>query len=164
MSPAVTRLSALVALLLVPATGFASDRAWNGAAIAGDGGPFPATLEAIQANVFTPSCALSFCHGDAMQAGMDLRDGHSYDSIVDVPSVELAGWDRIEPFDPDHSYLICKLEACPSIVGQQMPLIGGPLDPAVIAVIRQWVLLGAPEFPQIAVEPMSWGRTKADYR
>ena len=134
----------------------------HGQAIAG--GPFPATFEAIQANVFTPSCALGFCHGAAMQAGMDLRAGAAYDMIVNVPSVELAGWDRIEPFDPANSFLVCKLEACPSLVGQQMPLIGGPLDPSVIAVIKQWVLEGALEFPNIAVEATSWGQVKATYR
>lgn len=164
MRPVATRLSALVAVLLVPASGLAADRAWDGAAIAGGGGPFPATLEAIQANVFTPSCALSFCHGAAMQAGMDLREGAAFSNIVDVPSVELTGMDRIEPFEPDNSYLICKLENCPVIVGSQMPLIGGPLGPSIIAVIREWVLIGAPEFPQIGVEPESWGRTKAQYR
>jgi hypothetical protein len=128
------------------------------------GGIFPATLEAIQENVFTPSCALSFCHGAAMSAGMDLRDGQAYSNIVNVPSVEVPGKDRIEPFDPNNSFLICKLEACPWLVGQQMPLIGGPLEQPVIDVIRAWVLAGAPEFPDVAVEPTSWGRMKAKYR
>jgi hypothetical protein len=60
--------------------------------------------------------------------------------------------------------MICKLEACPQMIGQQMPLIGGPLDPAVIAVLREWVLSGAPEFSGVAVEPSSWGQVKAEYR
>lgn len=127
-------------------------------------GVFPPTLPDIQVNVFTPSCALSFCHGAAMQAGMDLRAGAAYANIVNVPSLEVPGKDRIEPFAPDESYLICKLENCPWIVGQQMPLIGGPLDQSVINVIRQWVLLGAPETPIVSVEGTSWGRVKATYR
>jgi hypothetical protein len=122
------------------------------------------TFDSIQTNVFTPSCALSSCHGEAMQALLDLRPGNSYANLVNFPSVEFPIWDRIEPYDPDHSYLICKLEACPSIVGQQMPLIGGPLDQSVINVIREWVANGAHESSGVPVEPTSWGQVKAGYR
>jgi hypothetical protein len=132
--------------------------------VSAGGTPFPPTLPDIQANVFTPGCALSFCHGDAVQAGLDLRDGQSFSFLVDVPSVELPTMDRVEPFDPDNSYLICKLEACPSMIGQQMPLIGGPLGQEVIDVISEWILMGAPEFPNVAVEDGSWGRVKSMYR
>lgn len=122
------------------------------------------TFDSIQANLFTPSCALSSCHGQAMQATLDLRAGNSYANLVNFPSAEFPVWDRIEPYDPDQSYLICKLEACPSILGQQMPLIGGPLDQSVIDVIRQWVLDGAAEDGGVAVDPTSWGQVKANYR
>ena len=158
-----TTCSFAIALLFAAAPAFALQQTASGAVIAG-GLPFPPTFEAIQANVFTPSCALSFCHGAAMSANMDLRAGAAYASIVGVPSVEVPSLHRIEPFAPDNSYLICKLEACPQIVGQQMPLIGGPLDPAVINVLRVWVLSGAPEFGSVAVEPTSWGQVKAGYR
>jgi hypothetical protein len=126
--------------------------------------PFPATLQDIQDNVFTPGCALSFCHGAAQSANLDLRDGQSFTFLVDVPSVEVPGVDRVEPFLPDDSYLICKLENCPTIVGQQMPIIGGPLAQEVIDVIRAWIQMGAPEFPTIAVEGETWGRVKGMYR
>ncbi|MBZ0270381.1 hypothetical protein K8I85_19685 [bacterium] len=122
------------------------------------------TLDSIQANVFTPGCALSFCHGEAMSAGLDLRAGNSYASIVDVPSAEFPVWDRIEPFFPDQSYLICKLEACPSMIGQQMPLIGGPIEQPVIDVIREWVEMGAPETGAVSVDAATWGQVKASYR
>ena len=163
MNSLATPVSLMLALLLSAASSPALERTSDGVLIAG-GAPFPATFEAIQANVLTPSCALSFCHGAAMSANMDLREGAAYRNIVGVSSVEVPTLHRIEPFDPDHSYLICKLEACPEIVGQQMPLIGGPLGPEVIAVIREWVLLGAPEFPGIAVEPTSWGQVKSHSR
>jgi hypothetical protein len=155
--------TALLVSWLLPAAGLAADRTPLGAAIAG-GGPFEPTLAAIQENVFTPSCALSFCHGSSMSANLDLRDGHAYDSIVNVESVETPPALRIAPYLPDESYLICKLEACSWIVGQQMPLIGGPLEQAVIDVIRDWVAEGAPEFPTISVQAASWGRIKATYR
>jgi hypothetical protein len=150
-------------LLLSPVPGRGFERTPDGAVIAG-GGPFPPEFQAIQDHVFTPSCTLSFCHGAAQSAGMDLRAGVSYQMIVNHPSTEVPNVDRIEPFQPDNSYLICKLENCPWIVGQQMPLIGGPLSPDVIGVIRDWVALGALEFPPVAVEPTSWGRVKAMYQ
>jgi len=163
MKPVATSL--LFALLALPPAALAASRTPTGAVIAGDdGGPFPATFDAIQANVFTPSCALSFCHGAAMSGNMDLREGAAYDMIVNVASAEVPSMDRIEPFDPDASYLVCKLQACPSMIGQQMPLIGGPLDPAIIAVIRDWVLQGAPEFPDVAVDATTWGQVKSAYR
>jgi hypothetical protein len=128
------------------------------------GGPFEPSFEAIQQNVFTPTCALSSCHGASMAATLDLREGASYDMLVDIESVEVAGVDRVEPFLPDDSYLICKLENCAWIVGQPMPLIGGPLPQDQTDVIRDWISMGAPEFPTIAVEGESWGRVKAMYR
>jgi hypothetical protein len=162
------RLAILAFLLAFPGAGSAaefSNRDWNGSAIPAEGGtPFKPTLPEIQANVFTPSCALSFCHGAALQANLDLREGASFSNLVNVPSVEIPDVMRVLPYDPDASYLICKLENCPWITGSQMPLIGGPLDQAAIDVIREWITLGALEFPSISVDETSWGRVKSLYR
>ena len=153
-------------LLLVPGTGLAADhasRAWDGTGISlAGGGPFPPTLDEIQVNVFTPSCAQSFCHGEALSANLDLRPGASFSNLVNVPSVEIDGL-RVVPFEPDASYLICKLENCPEIVGSQMPVIGGPLDQSVIDVIREWIANGATKTP-ISVSPTTWSQVKALYR
>jgi hypothetical protein len=161
------RLAILAFLLALPGVGSAaefSNRDWNGSAIAVGGTPFEPTLPEIQANVFTPSCALSFCHGSAMQANMDLREGASFSNLVNVPSVEVPDHMRVLPYDPNSSYIICKLENCPWIVGNQMPLIGGPLDPTFIEVIREWITLGALEFPSVSIDETSWGSVKALYR
>jgi hypothetical protein len=163
MKPVVTSVS-LLAFVLLSAPAGSATRAFDGSLIASSSGPpFEATLPAIQANVFTPSCALSFCHGAALQAGLDLREGASFASLVNVMSVEVPSLLRVEPFAPDDSYLICKLEACGVMVGQQMPLIGGPLDQSVIDVIRQWIMNGAEEEP-IPVDATHWGRIKSLYR
>ena len=157
----------LAFLLALPRIGSAaefSNRDWSGSAIARPGVPFEPTLPEIQANVFTPSCALSFCHGAALQANLDLREGASFTNLVNVPSVEVPEAMRVLPFDPNSSYLICKLENCPWIVGNQMPLIGGPLDQSVIDNIRQWITQGALEFPSVSVDGTSWGRVKSLYR
>lgn len=155
--------------MLLPGAGSASpnaSRTWDGSAIASrsQGLPFEPIFHEIQVNIFTPNCTLSFCHGAAMQANMDLRDGAAYDNIVGVASIEVPDKMRIAPFQPDESYMICKLENCPWIVGSQMPLIGGPLSQDVIDVMRAWVSLGALEFPAISVEENSWGRVKALYK
>lgn len=140
-------------------------RDFDGAAIAAaSAGPFPATLNDIQINVFTPNCALSYCHGSSMQAGLHLEAGYSYASLVNVPSAEDPTRFRVEPFNPDNSYIICKLENCPTIVGQQMPLVGGPLPQTTIDVIRDWISLGALEFGGVAVDEHTWGQVKAQYR
>ena len=126
------------------------------------GGPFDATLEQIQLNVFTPSCSQSYCHGVSQAAGLHLEEDYAYASLVNVESTEVPGTNRVEPFSADASYLICKLEACPGIVNSQMPLIGGPLDQTVIDVIRLWIDNGAEA--TIGVDASSWGEIKASYR
>lgn len=159
------RFATTLLVIVFPLSALAADpvaRAWDGTAISAAGGPFPPTLDAIQAQVFTPSCAQGFCHGEALSANLDLRAGASYSNLVNVPSVEIEGF-RVVPFDADNSYIICKLENCPIIVGSQMPLIGGPLDQTVIDVIREWIDLGAPETP-VSVESTSWSQVKALYR
>jgi hypothetical protein len=133
------------------------------------GAPFPPTLDAIQANVFTPICAVANCHDAGQMAGLDLRAGYAYASIVGVPSFELPSVLRVAPYDPDASFLVCKLEACPWIVWMRMPppVTGPPLDPAVIQVIRDWISLGAPETAVSAepgIEALAWGMLKARYR
>lgn len=100
------------------------------------------TLQSIQDNVFTPIC--SECHtGPGGAAGLDLTAlTASFTNLVDVPSVEVPALDRVEPGDPDNSYLVQKLEGT-AAEGARMPLGGDPLDPATIAAIRQWIADGA---------------------
>jgi len=104
------------------------------------------TLLSIQDNVFTPVC--SGCHTGpsgvgVLPAAMDLTSlTMSFMSLVDVTSVEDANFLRVEPGNPDDSYLIQKLEGTAS-VGSQMPPVGAPLDQATIDVIRQWITDGA---------------------
>ena len=60
----------------------------------------------------------------------------------------------MNPGDPDHSYIIQKLEGHAS-VGAQMPFGGPPLPAATIAVIRQWITDGAAPAPPVAVAPFA---------
>jgi len=105
----------------------------------------PVTLAQIQSAVFTPSCAVSGCHdggGALLPRSMDLRAGNSHGSLVNVPSEQVAR-DRVEPGNPDASYLIDKLEGNQAAGTSQMPFGGPPLDQATIDMIRQWITEGA---------------------
>jgi hypothetical protein len=109
------------------------------------------TLADIQLNVFTPSCAS--CHngvGGVLPGVMDLSDANaSYLALVGaggagVPSIQQPAVLRVEPTDPNASYLIRKLEATAGITGGRMPpLPAGAIDPTVIMAIRQWITNGA---------------------
>ncbi len=102
------------------------------------------TLESIQNNVFTPIC--SACHtgvGGALPGSMDLTDvAASFASLVNVTSIQEPPLLRVEPNDPDNSYLIHKLEGTQAI-GAQMPEGGQFLPQETINVIREWIQQGA---------------------
>ena len=62
--------------------------------------------------------------------------------LVGVASSEVPSLQRVEPGDPDNSYLVQKLEGT-AASGGQMPLGGTPLPQSTIDVIRQWITDGA---------------------
>jgi hypothetical protein len=103
---------------------------------------FEPTFGNIQQNVFTSICIE--CHiGSGAPEGLQLEAGQSYENLVGVRSVERPELFRVQPGDPDNSYLIRKLEGGPDIVGGQMPLNRPPLDQEVINSIRVWISRGA---------------------
>jgi hypothetical protein len=109
--------------------------------------PVGVTLDEIQAAVFTPTCSTAGCHtgpiGNNLPAGMDLSDADSsFASLVGVTSQEDPTFIRVDPLNPDGSYLIQKLEGTAS-TGAQMPFGGMPLDQATINNIRTWIANGA---------------------
>ena len=98
------------------------------------------TLSSIQREIFNPSCVEH--HGDhAFEGDLDLRDGQSYSQLVNHPAFQVP-LDRVEPNDPQNSYLMLKLEGTTGIVGDRMPP-SAPLSSAQIDVIRQWINAGA---------------------
>ena len=111
----------------------------------GDGGPIDAsaTFTRVQNEVFTPSCAVGGCHDvNGQQAGLVLASGRAYANLVNVASSEVPSLRRIQPSDPDSSYLYRKITGA-GIVGERMPF-GGTLDEARIRPVRDWIRRGAP--------------------
>jgi hypothetical protein len=109
------------------------------------GGGETATLTAVQQRIFTPSCAFSGCHGGSSPAeGMDLRAGAAYGNIVNVRSSQMSSLDRIEPLDPDNSYLYRKVNGGPSISGSRMPRGAAMLSQELRDLLRDWIERGAP--------------------
>ncbi len=99
------------------------------------------TLTQIQAETFSVSCAVSGCHAGSMPAaGMNLSAGQAFSNIVGVPSFGNPMLDRVEPGDPDNSFLVQRIEgtALP-----RMPLGQPALPNQQIQNIRNWILDGA---------------------
>jgi hypothetical protein len=119
--------------------------AGDGPPPAGDGGAF----DQIQTEIFNQNCLSAGCHNGAAQAGgLNLSEGVSYDDLVDVLSENAVAADRgllrVEPFEPDDSFLIIKLTNPALGEGTRMPQGANPLPASDIEMIRAWIADGAP--------------------
>ncbi len=104
------------------------------------------TLSSIQANIFTTNCAISGCHaGASSQQGLDLSQGQAHANLVQVRSRERPDLFRVDPGNPDDSYLVKKIMGAVDIVGSRMPLGRAPLSAEQIDAIRGWIAGGAPD-------------------
>jgi hypothetical protein len=113
-----------------------------GSSSSGSSGTVTADFQSIQDNVFTPIC--SKCHiGASAPEGLQLDAAHSYNLLVGVASVEESKVLRVDPGNPDTSYMVLKIEGAPGIEGGQMPLGETPLPQATIDAMRQWITDGA---------------------
>jgi hypothetical protein len=140
-----SRFSLLIGCMLAGTVACAGDG--TGLDDGNNGGSGVSFAEDIQP-IFTNSCAFAGgCHAGASPAlGMNLSAGQAYANIVDVASTQVPGLDRIEPGDPDNSYLIHKVQGTQASVGgsgQRMPRGGTPLSQETIDRIRLWVTQGA---------------------
>lgn len=118
----------------------------NGRPLASGGGPtvLQPTLASIQANVFSPSCAIPGCHGGgSVQFGLRLDPGFSATNLINVASPRDANLIRVVPGNPNASFIIQKLEGTQTL-GDRMPQFGPYLSQATIDLVRQWIQLGAP--------------------
>ena len=105
-------------------------------------------FEQIQTTIFNATCTEMFCHDTvAMSGGLVLVEGLSYGALVNVPPQNFAALERgllrVEPDDPDNSFLVVKLEGPTSAEGLRMPSNLPPLPPEQILLVRQWIAEGA---------------------
>jgi hypothetical protein len=114
-----------------------------------DGCPVIPSFAAVQA-IFTNNCLGVGCHQGSFPANdMSLEEDLAYDEIVGVtplnPNAEDAGLLRVDPGDPDNSYVFLKVGTVPApVLGSRMPLFKDPLSEQDIQLIRDWIAAGAP--------------------
>jgi hypothetical protein len=127
-----SRCAPVAAVLLVTASGLA---------VAADAVSFSADIGPI----LDQHCAT--CHVTGTEAGhIALYSAVAYQYLVGVPSEE-SKLKRVEPGDPDSSYIVHKLNGTHVAVGgigQQMPFGNPPLPDELQAKIREWIAEGAP--------------------
>lgn len=116
----------------------------NGNPVTGEGpAPLAANLPSIQANVFDVHCAT--CHFGSIapeNLRLDSLD-NSFSLLVNKDAAQDSTLKLVDPFAPDNSYLIRKLEGGPNIAGVRMPRGAPALSAETIAVVRQWISEGA---------------------
>lgn len=101
------------------------------------------TFAQLQDEIFDSPCA--GCHDASGRAGLRLLDEDtSFGDLVGVASSQKPDLNRVEPGEPDNSYIVHKIEGGPNITGGQMPLGGAALSQEKIDMIRDWIANGAP--------------------
>ena len=95
-------------------------------------------FQEIQDTIFTPICTT--CHiGAGAPQGLRLDAGNSYALLVNVASAEVPGTLRVNPGNPNASYLVQKIEGT-AAVGVRMPANGPPyLTQDRIDLVRRWI-------------------------
>ncbi|MCB9664647.1 MAG: hypothetical protein H6732_11085 [Alphaproteobacteria bacterium] len=113
--------------------------------LAACGGP---TYEADVVPILRNNCASSDCHGGPeATTGLDLRPSKAYAQLVGVPCDQADDILRVDPGNPDASYLLAKVGGTPEALGGE----GDPMPPPFglgqqdLDVIRAWIAAGAPE-------------------
>ncbi len=141
------RLAGFLAAALVVQLACAGDG--TGVDIGNGNGGGDVTLSANVQPIFTSNCATIGCHvgtdAPPIGQGMDLSAGNAFSNIVGVQSAE-ASLLRVNPGNPDQSYLVNKIEGTQNSVGGsggRMPLGRSALPASQIATIRSWIAAGA---------------------
>ena len=122
--------------------------AGNGEGLDQNGQPIPigppvnSDFQQIQDTVFTPICTQCHIGANAPQS-LRLDAANSYALLVGVPSNEVPGLMRVNPGNPDQSYIVQKISGT-AAVGGRMPLGQAPLPQDRIDLIRSWIAAGAP--------------------
>lgn len=106
------------------------------------------TLTNVQGVVFQQSCSFNACHGNSAQAaGLNLQAPELLAELLNHEVAGNPGVSLVEPGDLDNSWLYQMIATCEPDggTGSHMPL-NSPvlLDDRSIALVREWILDGAP--------------------
>ena len=102
------------------------------------------TLGQITTEIFAVSCAYTGCHAGGSPLGnLSLKADFVAGELIGVASNQVPDLKRVDPGNPDGSYLLMKVRGTEGIANSQMPL-GGTLTDAQIEMIREWIAGGAP--------------------
>jgi hypothetical protein len=121
--------------------------------IAGPTANLEPTFASIQTNIFelTDSAgrnACVSCHtnvGRTPAGGLNLLHDVAYDQLVNVTATQNGSLKRVNPGNPEASYVVHKIEGRAGIVGRRMPFNGPPfMTDGQILILRRWIELGAP--------------------
>ena len=113
------------------------------------------TYHEIQHHIFDKSCVNTACHGAPAKAGgLNLAYEDSYQNLVGQPpknpAAAAAGMKRVDPGNPNNSFLITKLTGpTRNELGARMPFAAGKLHDGKIEALRKWITAGAPRKEQI---------------
>lgn len=102
------------------------------------------TLAQLQQTIFGAICTNCHTGANAPRALRLDSEENSYAFLVNRPADEIPALMRVNPGNPDESYLIKKLEGAADIVGARMPLGGPYLSQEQIDQLRSWIANGAP--------------------
>ncbi|MBI4605918.1 MAG: putative metal-binding motif-containing protein [Planctomycetes bacterium] len=113
-----------------------------------DEGPITTSYARDIQPIWDARCNNTFCHDSVIPTGgLDLTAEVSYRNLVNRVSLEAPRLDRVEPLNPDRSYLWHKLNGTQGTVGGtggSMPLSSPLLPAATREKIVTWILEGAP--------------------
>ena len=97
-------------------------------------------LESAVIEIFEQSCATAGCHSAPIaQLNLDLSREQFYSGLVDEPSVSQPNMKRVDPGNPEGSYLLKKIRGDEDIVGLPMPMTGDRLSSEQIQTISDWI-------------------------
>ena len=106
--------------------------------------PTDITLGQITTEIFAVSCAFTGCHAGGSPSGnLSLEADFVAGELIGVASNQVPDLKRVDPGNPDGSYLLMKVRGTEGIANSQMPL-GGTLTDAQSEMIREWIAGGAP--------------------
>ena len=108
------------------------------------------TFDQIQKQVLSRGCAVPTCHTAPVPPhNLSLLPDDAFVSLVDAAPANATaaalGKRRVDPFNPENSYLLDKLRGrLPSEEGERMPLGKGKLHRLFLEIVEEWIAAGAP--------------------